>query len=172
MSRTSILFICMGNICRSPLAEGLFLHKVNQRRVADRFSIDSAGTGGWHAGELPDHRMRATAEVYGVKLVSRARQVTTHDFAMFHHLVCMDEHNRRHILSMGAPHEKVSLLLEFDPSTRVREVPDPYYGGDEGFETVYRLVDAACDALLEKLLNETGSNRSTETPRHKKIEKS
>lgn len=152
VERCGVLFICMGNICRSPLAEGLFRFKANQRGVVDRFDIDSAGTGGWHAGELPDHRMRATAQKYGVPLTSRARQVSRDDFQRFHHLICMDHDNRRNVLAMNAPADRVKLLLEFDPAAPVREVPDPYYGGEEGFETVYRLVNSACDALLDQLL--------------------
>lgn len=142
----------MGNICRSPLAEGVFLHKINERGVADRFHVDSAGTGGWHAGELPDHRMRQTAARYGITLASRARQVTTKDFDLFDHLICMDADNRDQILSRGAPADKVSLLLDIDPSTKAIEVPDPYYGGEDGFEHVFTLVDSACDALLNHLL--------------------
>jgi protein-tyrosine phosphatase len=150
--RTSVLFICMGNICRSPLAEGVFLRKINARGVAPRFRVDSAGTGGWHAGELADHRMRRVAASRGVKLVSRARQVRPEDLHGFDLLVCMDDDNRQHLLAMGAPPERVHLLLEFDPDSSHREVPDPYYGGADGFETVYRLVDVACDRLLDDLL--------------------
>lgn len=148
-----ILFVCMGNICRSPLAEGVFRHKANQRCVIERFTIDSAGTGGWHAGEPPDPRMRRTAEQYGVTLTSRARQVRKRDINQFDLFVCMDEENQRNVLRLGVPEDHVRLLLEFDPEAPTHEVPDPYYGGDEGFETVFRLVDSACDALLDQLLN-------------------
>jgi protein-tyrosine phosphatase len=142
----------MGNICRSPLAEGVFLYKINQRGVADRFTVESAGTGGWHAGELPDPRVRAVAKRAGIELCSRARQVTKSDFMSFDHLICMDEDNREHLLNMGAPPQQVRLLLECDRSSPVREVPDPYYGGAGGFELVYKLVDKACDALIDELL--------------------
>lgn len=151
VERTSILFVCMGNICRSPLAEGLFRYKANRDDVASRFEIDSAGTGGWHVGELPDPRMRSVAEKHGVTLTSRARQVHREDFRRFDLIVCMDADNRGHLLDMGAPTDKVSLLLEYDPRGRLRDVPDPYYGGAEGFDQVFRLVDAACEALLAKL---------------------
>jgi protein-tyrosine phosphatase len=150
--RVRVLFVCMGNICRSPLAEGLFLHKINQRGVAGRFSVESAGTGGWHAGELPDPRVRAVAQSRGVELCSRARQVTTGDFAAFDHIICMDEDNREHVLEMGAPPDKVRLLLECHAEAPMREVPDPYYGGADGFELVYKLVDEACEALVDELL--------------------
>jgi protein-tyrosine phosphatase len=150
--RISILFVCMGNICRSPLAEGVFLHKANQRGVAGRFSVDSAGTGGWHVGEPPDHRMRQVAESRGVQLTSRARQVRKGDADRFDHIICMDRDNMRNVLRLGVAREKVSLLLEHDPDSPVAEVPDPYYGGPEGFDQVFALVDAACEKLLEKLL--------------------
>ncbi|MEM7227666.1 MAG: low molecular weight protein-tyrosine-phosphatase [Planctomycetota bacterium] len=153
--QTAVLMICMGNICRSPLAEGIFRYLVNERRVADRFLIDSCGTGGWHAGELADHRMRETARGHGIGLDSRARQVRREDFTTFDHLICMDEDNRANILAMGAPTDRVSLLLDFDRSHDVVEVPDPYYGGDDGFEHVYQLVYPACEALLDALLGQS-----------------
>lgn len=151
-ARTSVLFVCMGNICRSPLAEGAFLHKLNERGVAEHFTVESAGTGHWHAGERPDRRARETAQRHGIVLPSRARQVTREDFQRFDHLICMDETNREDLVDRGAPPEKLRLLLEADPASELREVPDPYYGGDDGFETVFRLIDAACDALLDELL--------------------
>jgi protein-tyrosine phosphatase len=142
----------MGNICRSPLAEGVFLHKARQRGVSDRFLIDSAGTGGWHAGQPADPRMHRLAQDRGVQLPSVARRVTRADFAAFDLLICMDEDNREDLLRLGAPEERVKLLLEFDPDAPVHEVPDPYYGGTDGFSLVYRLVDAACERLLDQLL--------------------
>jgi protein-tyrosine phosphatase len=159
--KTRICFICMGNICRSPLAENVLRHKARHRGVDDRFLIDSAGTGGWHAGEPPDPRVRRVASSHGVPMTGTARQVCRDDFARFDHLVCMDDENREHLLAMGAPPQKVRLLLECDRASgsggggggaACREVPDPYYGGQDGFENVFRLVDSACDALLDELL--------------------
>ncbi len=152
--RTSILFICMGNICRSPLAEGLFLHKINARRVASRFHVDSAGTGNWHAGERPDPRSLEVAKRRGVALPGRARQATTEDFAQFDHLICMDGVNRRHLIAMGAPEAKIRLLLSYAPECAVTDVPDPYTGDLDGFELVFSLVDRGCDGLLEALAPE------------------
>jgi protein-tyrosine phosphatase len=149
---TAILFVCMGNICRSPLAEGVFRHKIAARGVEDRFFVDSAGTGDWHAGEPADARMRAVAGRHGIELTSAARVVVPDDFTRFDHLVCADEINRRTLLARGAPEDRTQLLLSFDPDTPVREVPDPYEGGIEGFELVFDLVDAACDHMIERLL--------------------
>lgn len=149
--RIGVLFVCLGNICRSPLAEGIFLHKLKQRGLDHRFRIDSAGTGDWHAGELPDPRARAIAAKYGIELPSRARQVQREDFDSFHHLICMDESNRRTLRDWGAPGSKLRLMLEVDPAAKLREVPDPYYGGEDGFEYVYRLLDSASEALLAEL---------------------
>ena len=152
--RRRILFVCMGNICRSPLAEAIFLHRAARRGESRLFSVDSAGTGGWHVGHLADPRMRQVAASHGVEIASRARQVTKRDFEAFDLLVCMDENNREDLLARGAPESKLALLLEFDGSAPIAEVPDPYYGGPEGFETVFRLVDAACEAMLERLREE------------------
>ena len=146
-----ILMVCMGNICRSPLAECVLRHKAGVRGVADRFEVDSAGTGGWHAGEPPDARVRRIAASNGVELTGVARQVAAADFCDFDHIICMDDDNREHLLRMGAPPSKVRLLLDVLPQSSVREVPDPYYGGIEGFQEVFRLVDQACDALLDEL---------------------
>jgi protein-tyrosine phosphatase len=154
-NRLGVLFICMGNICRSPLAEGLFLHKINQLGVAKRFAVDSCGTGGWHVGERPDHRILDVASQHGISLPSRARQVHVDDFDHFEYLICMDQENQANVISMGAPLEKVRLLLEFDGASPEREVPDPYYGGPQGFDHVFLLIDAATDSMLECLLRES-----------------
>jgi protein-tyrosine phosphatase len=156
---TRVLFVCMGNICRSPLAEGIFLHRAAQRSVADRFFVDSAGTGDWHVGEAPDERVQRLAARNGVKLDSAARQVRRGDFNSFDHIFCMDEDNREALLEMGAPSTKVRLLLECDPNAPMLEVPDPYFGGEDGFALVWRLLDSACDAVLDELLDERASDR-------------
>lgn len=157
---TSVLFICLGNICRSPLAEGVFGHLAAERGVADAFIIDSAGTSGYHTGEPADTRMHAIAELHGVTLTSRSRKVTRDDFERFDHLVCMDDANHQSLLAMGAPAGKVRALLSVLPGEALHEVPDPYYGGHDGFHVVYRLVHGACEALLDELLAE-GAGRSS-----------
>ena len=152
--RTSVLFVCLGNICRSPLAEGVFRHLAAEAGLADRFEIDSAGTGGWHVGEPPDARARMVAKQHGVALDSRARQVTPEDFERFDHIVAMDHDNLRTLQRMAAAagaDARIALLRSHDPSADGDEVPDPYYGGASGFETVYEMVHRACSALLERL---------------------
>ena len=141
-----ICFVCLGNICRSPTAEGVFRKLVEDAGLADRVVIDSAGTGGWHAGARPDRRAAAAARGRGIVLDGAARQVTAHDFHDFDLLLAMDEDNLRDLQSVapaGTAH-KVRKLAAVD-------VPDPYYGGELGFETVLDIVTDACAALLDEL---------------------
>lgn len=149
--RIGVLFVCLGNICRSPLAEGLFLHRARERGVLDRFDVDSAGTGGWHAGEPADRRMRAVGESRGVVLPSRARQVVDADWTRFHHVLCMDRDNLDRVRTMGAPFDRSTLFLSVLDDPACVEVPDPYYGGPEGFELVWKLADRAVEAWLDRL---------------------
>jgi len=155
-----VLFICMGNICRSPLAEEVFRAHARRRGVEGLFVVDSAGTGGWHAGELPDPRSCAVAQRYGLTLSHRAREITEADFTAWDMLVCMDENNRRAILRRGAPVDRVHLVLDFDGSSGLVEVPDPYEGDETSFQLVYRLLDGACAGLLDRL---------TETHDHREV---
>ncbi|MFN3199362.1 MAG: low molecular weight protein-tyrosine-phosphatase [Bradymonadia bacterium] len=149
-----VLFVCLGNICRSPLGEGIFRHLVEARGLSDAFEIDSAGTGGWHAGELPDPRSIEVARSHGIDLTAqRARKFLPADLNRFDVVMAMDHSNLRDIRArapQGATAE-VGLLLDelSDPPTR--EVPDPYYGGPNGFEHVYQLVYGACEVLLDRL---------------------
>lgn len=153
--RIGILFVCAGNICRSPVAEGVFLHQANARGVAHRFDVESAGTGAWHVGDRPDPRSLRVAEQHGIKLPSRARQVDPGDFQRFQHIICMDHENLHNLLAVGAPREQVSLLLEYDRAASIEEVPDPYLGDEDGFTFMYRLIDSACGALLDSLESKT-----------------
>jgi protein-tyrosine phosphatase len=150
-----ILFVCMGNICRSPTAEGVMRRLLEDAGLADRVSVESAGTGGWHAGEPPDERATLAARRRGVTLAGAARQVRPADFRDFDLLIAMDRANLRELLALApdeAAADKVRLLREFDPaSSGDLDVPDPYYGGDRGFETVLDLVEAACRGLLDEL---------------------
>ncbi len=152
--RTSVLFVCLGNICRSPLAEGVFQHLVEEAGLSERFEIDSAGTGSWHVGEPPDARATLVAGQHGVELVSRARQLTEEDLLHFDWIIAMDHENLRNIERMAdasGSDAEIHLLREFDADGEGDEVPDPYYGGASGFENVYSMVQRSCQELLDRL---------------------
>lgn len=145
-----VLFVCLGNICRSPMAEAVFRHKVTAAGLADAFEIDSAGTGGWHAGEAPHVGTRRTLARHGIDATGLvARQIDRDDLAVFDHILTMDRDNYDAVLRLGAPAERVAPLLTYAAETGYHEVPDPYYDGR--FELVYQLVDTACDRLLASL---------------------
>ena len=149
-----VLFVCMGNICRSPLAEGVFRHLVSQAGLDERIEIDSAGIGDWHVGELPDPRTRAVAERRGIRLTSRARQVVVDDLSRFDLVIAMDDENLRGLRRLRAQlpeGTEVRRLREFDPDADHLDVPDPYYGGEDGFERVHDMVERACARLLEHI---------------------
>ena len=146
-----ILFVCLGNICRSPAADGVMQHMVQAAGLNDRVEIDSAGTGGWHAGDLPDTRMRKHAAKRGYSLTSRARQVETEDFTKFDFILAMDRQNLRDLREFApsaAAMKRVQLFCEYVTDRSESEVPDPYYGGDDGFENVLDLVENGCRNLL------------------------
>jgi low molecular weight protein-tyrosine phosphatase len=148
-----VLFVCMGNICRSPLAEGVFRHQVEARGLEDSFVIDSAGTGAWHAGESPDPRSCEVAARNGVDLSSqRARQVRDADAREFDWIVAMDEDNLHGLERRFGAQASVKMLRlrEFDPKGD-GDVPDPYYGGPRGFDVVFDMVERSCRALLDHL---------------------
>jgi protein-tyrosine phosphatase len=152
---TRILFVCMGNICRSPTAEGVMRHLVAKAGLGDGIQVDSAGTGGWHVGEPPDTRSTAAARRRGIVLDGAARQVTARDFDRYDLIIAMDRENLRgleRLASDAAARAKLHLLREFDPASAGApdlDVPDPYYGGAGGFDRVLDLVEAACAGLLE-----------------------
>lgn len=151
--RKRILFVCLGNIVRSPLAENMFRHFVTQAGMGDDFEVASAGTGGWHVGESPDSRMRQVAAQRGLVYDGSAQQFSPHDFERFDWIIVMDQGNRADVLAKAqtkAHREKVHLMREFDPQAgRQTDVPDPYYGGLRGFEEVYDIIERACHGLLE-----------------------
>jgi protein-tyrosine phosphatase len=145
-----VLFVCLGNICRSPTAEGVFRKMATDAGLVDRFTIASCGTGGWHAGDLPDRRMRAAASKRGYRLDSRARQVEPSDFLEFDRIIAMDRSNYDDLMAL-CPKEhrsKIALLRDWDDGG---DVPDPYYGGPEGFDLVIDIVERSCRRLLEEL---------------------
>ena len=149
----SILFVCMGNICRSPTAEGVFRHYVSQAGLNASVVIDSAGTHAYHVGEPPDRRAQAAAERRGMSLQGiRARRVADEDFERFDFVIAMDDDNLQRLKDQAPPehHPKLRLFLEYSSGSE-REVPDPYYGGASGFERVLDLVEDASRGLLETL---------------------
>lgn len=146
-----ICFVCMGNICRSPTAEGVMAKLLAEDGLADRVTIDSAGTGGWHVGDLADPRTRAAASRRGLDLTHRARQFTRHDLDQFDIVVVMDRDNLRHLTLLAGKREQpvLRLLRSFDPDAPPgAEVPDPYSGGEPGFEKVLDQCERACAGLL------------------------
>jgi protein-tyrosine phosphatase len=149
----SVLFVCLGNICRSPLAEGVFRHKAESLGLGDRFFLDSAGCGGWHKGEQPDRRSIATAARHGIDISGqRARQVTADDFDRFDLILGLDRDNVAYLAGMKPWESRAKVALYLDEALdRAKNVPDPYYGGPKDFEDVYRLCDEASDALIKKL---------------------
>ncbi|MDP3481883.1 MAG: low molecular weight protein-tyrosine-phosphatase [Sulfuricella sp.] len=150
-----VLFVCMGNICRSPTAEGVFRHQVSEADQADVIIIDSAGTHAYHIGSSPDRRAQQAALQRGYDLSSlRGRQVDTRDFHEFDYILAMDRENLANLFQICPPQEqyKLKLFMEFSRGFSQREVPDPYYGGNRGFENVLNMVEDAASGLLEEIL--------------------
>ncbi|MFO8174768.1 MAG: low molecular weight protein-tyrosine-phosphatase [Longimicrobiales bacterium] len=154
----SVLMVCLGNICRSPMAEGVFRNLLQEEGLDHRIRVDSAGTGSWHVGESPDLRSARTAARHGIALEGSARQVQPGDFRDFDYIVAMDESNLENLerFREGADGEaSLHLLREFDPQGgHGAEVPDPYYGGPGGFEDVFEMVERSCRGLLDHILAE------------------
>ncbi len=156
-SKTRILFVCLGNICRSPAADGIMHDMVEKQGVADRFTIDSAGTYGGHRGELPDARMRSAASRRGYALIHRSRQVSEEDFDRFDMIVAMDDRNYEMLNRLAPSREaarKIYRMAEFCRRHPDRTyVPDPYYEGHEGFELVLDMLEDGCEGIMEYLRN-------------------
>ncbi|MES2466819.1 MAG: low molecular weight protein-tyrosine-phosphatase [Verrucomicrobiota bacterium] len=149
-----LLFVCLGNICRSPAAEGVMRGLVERDGLQDRVEVDSAGTGDWHCGDLPDARMRHHAARRGYTLTSRARQMRPEDFEEFDLILVMDRQNRQDLQEfVRSEHDllRVQLFCDFVTDRAECEVPDPYYGGADGFETVLDLVENGCEGILRKI---------------------
>ena len=151
---TRLLVVCLGNICRSPLAEGALRARIEASPLAGRVMVDSAGTRGWHAGEPPDRRAIACARGHGVDIAGlRARQLRARDFEDFHWLLCADADNLRDVRALAPPgaRERTALLLDWAGTVPHGEVPDPYYGDGSHFEGVWQLVDTAARAVVDRL---------------------
>ncbi len=162
MNPKRILFVCLGNICRSPAAEGIFRHLVAQRHLSHDFFIDSAAIGSWHIGDLPDPRMRRCGARHGYTFDSRARQLTSDDFDQFDYIIGMDFDNLRAIKAKARREEdekKVLLMADFLRHHDSATIPDPYYGDDRDFDHVVELLEDACESLLDRLTDKKQESR-------------
>ena len=154
MNKIKVLFVCMGNICRSPTAEGVFRQLIEKHGLSDRVTTDSAGTHAYHAGEPPDQRAQSTALSRGLDISDlRARSVDFDDFEKFDYVLAMDSNNYSRLSEQcpDAYREKLNLFLSFAPELNITEVPDPYYGGNLGFENVFDMVEAASEGLISEI---------------------
>ncbi len=152
------MFVCMGNICRSQLAEGVFRHMAREMGVLDRFDIASSGTGGWHVGERPDRRMSEVAAKNGISLEGQhAQQFENGDFDYYDLILVMDKGNLQSVQQLdpaGKWQKKIHMFRSFDPTPGDMEVPDPYYGGPKGFDNVFEMIDRTTRVLLDKIVND------------------
>tara|TARA_Y100001968_G_scaffold324142_1_gene362928 strand:+ start:11040 stop:11519 length:480 start_codon:yes stop_codon:yes gene_type:complete len=151
--KKSILFVCLGNICRSPAAEAVFLNQIKKKSLEDYFIVDSAGTGGWHVGNLADSRMRNAALKRGIDIQSKARKISLQDFQIYDFILTMDNSNLRDVenLAKSVGDKNISTILpilSYSKNTNLLEVPDPYYGGYSGFDVVLDLLEEAIERFL------------------------
>lgn len=156
--KMKLLFICLGNICRSPAAEGIMRQMVEERALSNNIIVDSAGIGSWHVGEMPDPRMRKHAARRGYDLSPlRARQFRSDDFQKFDYIIVMDEENYHDVMARGGVYADARKVLRmkdyFIRNKGQQSVPDPYYGGAEGFERALNLIEDGCEGLLKDLVN-------------------
>jgi protein-tyrosine phosphatase len=153
-----VMFVCLGNICRSPMAEGSFKALLQTNGLEQSIACASSGTAGYHIGKMPDARMRETAQKHGIRLTSKAQQFDARFFDEYDYIVPMDIHNQSDVLALARSEKqkaKVRLLREYVSPGQQLSVPDPYYGGLEGFEEVYQIISSACAALLEHVKKES-----------------
>ncbi len=154
MKKQSVLFVCLGNICRSPAAEAIFLDLINKKGLNDSFIVDSAGTGSWHIGKKADTRMRIASRKRGVEIISRARQINSSDFEKFNYIVAMDDSNYENIIDMKSRKSlsdfaSIKKIQNFRSIFQEIEVPDPYFGGDEGFDNVLDILEDSVSGFLD-----------------------
>ena len=156
MKKISVLFVCLGNICRSPAAEAIFISLIEKNGLADGFIVDSAGTGSWHIGKKADSRMRIAAERRDINILSRARQITRKDFEEFNYIIAMDDSNYRSIQDLknrttSTGFASIKKIQDFRSVFNEQEVPDPYFGGDEGFDYVLDILEDSVSCFLESI---------------------
>ena len=157
MERISVLFVCLGNICRSPAAEAIFLNMINDKGIGNKFLVDSAGTGSWHVGKKADSRMRFAAKQRDINITSIARQIRKDDFNEFNYILVMDNSNFKNVLNFrnrvkGADFAKILKIQDFASLFSEKEVPDPYFGGDAGFDHVLDILEDSVSCFLEKII--------------------
>ncbi len=163
MTSQKILFICMGNICRSPTAEGVFRKLLSERNLHHLIETDSAGTEGWHTGSAPDGRAQQTAGQRGIDISGlRARQISQADMEYYDLIIAMDHdnHSRLHSLAGEQHGHKIRLLLEYSERFSDTEVPDPYYGGDHGFDLVLDMIEESCEHLIQHIIDHDNGRHS------------
>ena len=156
MKKISVLFVCLGNICRSPAAEAIFIRLLEKKGLTDAFIVDSAGTGSWHIGKKADSRMRIAAERRNINILSKARQITSKDFEKFNYILAMDDSNFRNIENLknktaSSDFASIIKIQNFRSVFNEREVPDPYFGGDEGFDYVLDILEDSVKGFLDSI---------------------
>ena len=156
MKKISVLFVCLGNICRSPAAEAIFIDLIQKKRLTDSFFVDSAGTGNWHIGKKADLRMRIAAERRNIRILSRARQITSEDLEKFNYILAMDNSNFENIknlknLTSSTQLAAIKKIQDFRSVFKEEEVPDPYFGGEEGFDNVLDILEDSVTGFLNSI---------------------
>ena len=156
MKKQSVLFVCLGNICRSPAAEAIFINLINKKGLNEHFIVDSAGTGSWHIGKKADIRMRTAAKKRGVEILSRARQINPKDFEKFNHIIAMDNSNFESINDLKfrkslSDFSLINKIQKFRSVFEIEEVPDPYFGGDKGFDNVLDILEDSVSGFLDTI---------------------
>ena len=156
MNKTSVLFVCLGNICRSPAAEAVFQNLINDKGIGNQFIVDSAGTGSWHVGKKADSRMRLAAKKRNINITSNARQIREDDFRKFKYILVMDDSNFNNVIDLknrvkGSDFAKILKIQDFSSIFNEKEVPDPYFGGDAGFDHVLDILEDSVSCFLEQI---------------------
>ena len=157
MDKISVLFVCLGNICRSPAAEAIFQSLINDKGISNQFIVDSAGTGNWHVGKKADSRMRFAAKQRNINIISNARQIREDDFLKFKYILVMDNSNFNNVLDFknrvkGSDFARILKIQDFSSIFAEKEVPDPYFGGDAGFDHVLDILEDSVSCFLEDII--------------------